>query len=86
VSWRRAFVVITFVFAILNVVNQCSPGYCGRYGFPFAYRWWSDAVLIINGTNVGAGRDPTALWLNAATYLSSALIMALIYRVPLRRR
>jgi len=34
---------------VVNTVNQCRSGWCGRYGFPLAYFSWSDAIAGFNG-------------------------------------
>ena len=46
-----AFVFV--VFAILNVANLCGSSWCDRRGFPFTYRSWSDAQVVMNGENLG---------------------------------
>ena len=61
--YRFIFYSSAVVFFGLNVINSCSPGWCERFGFPFAYSSWSDAVLSFNGnvpspwSPVGAGFD-----------------------------
>ena len=78
--WRRGFVGAAFVFLVLNLANQCSPGYCERFGFPFAYWWWSDALLIVNGQNLTGGNSMAALAANVAAFLSVSAIIAFFYR------
>jgi hypothetical protein len=34
---------------VLNTVNACNPGWCARYGFPFAFYEWSDGLIMMNG-------------------------------------
>jgi hypothetical protein len=40
-------------FVAANTLNLCSPGWCDRRGFPFEYKGWSDAQLIMNDVNYG---------------------------------
>lgn len=58
--WRLSCAAACIVFAVMNTANLCSPGWCGHFGFPLPYRWWSDAMLIMDGRNVSAG----ASWMN----------------------
>jgi hypothetical protein len=44
--------VTLLFFLFINTVNQCSPGWCGAYGFPLHYSEWSDAKVIFNGVNL----------------------------------
>jgi hypothetical protein len=54
----------TAIFALLNLANWCSPGWCERFGFPFPYSWWSDGIMIMNGVNLTAGVSRLALFGN----------------------
>lgn len=84
-KWRVAFVAIALLFAALNLANWCQPGWCGRYGFPFAYSWWSDAFVIVNGQNLSAGESSSALAANALVFAGVAAAMAVLFRLVNRR-
>jgi len=58
-----------------NALNQCSPGWCSRYGFPFAYYAWSDAVVMFDG-EPSQNFHPTALLLDAALVILCAGALA----------
>lgn len=45
-TWRAAYAAVAFAFVLVNVTNSCRPGWCGRYGVPFVYYEWSDAVIM----------------------------------------
>ena len=75
--WRAAFVASAIVFAILNLMNWCR-GLCARYGFPFAYLTWSDAMTTIRG-----GSHPGAIVANIVVLAGIASILSILYR---RRR
>jgi len=53
---RVSFYAAAVAFFALNVVNGCTPGWCERFGFPFAYSAWSDAVVTFDGTFLRRGR------------------------------
>ena len=74
-KWRIAFVGACFGFAFLNLANWCSPGWCERFGFPFPYSWWSDAIIIMNGKNLSAGASTLALAANFATFAFVVVVM-----------
>jgi hypothetical protein len=80
IRWRFAFVTAALAFFALNLINQCSPGWCGWFGFPLPYRWWSDGVIVMNGTNLTAGTLPIAVFINSATFLSVAVVASVTYR------
>jgi len=75
-KWRAAFVATAFVDAVLNVVNTCAPGWCGRYGFPFAYWWWSDAIVVFNGKNLTSGTSSLAVVGNVLVLLGCGIAMS----------
>jgi hypothetical protein len=75
--WRLKFGLISFVFTILNIANWCSPGWCERFGFPFPYSWWSDAIIVMNGKNLTAGTSLIAFVANISVFL---LIVAALGR------
>lgn len=78
--WRPAAltVVTILVLAVLNAVNLCAPGWCGAYGFPFPYYFWSDAIPIINDVCLGC---PTLKPLAAVADAACALVLcAFLYR------
>lgn len=64
VGWRLLFLSVIAIFALLNLANWCSPGWCERFGFPFPYSWWSDGIMIMNGVNLTAGVSRLALFGN----------------------
>ena len=66
VRYRASFFSVAFAFAVLNVTNWCSPGWCERFGFPLPYSWWSDAIIIMNGKNLTAGTSIAAFVANLA--------------------
>ncbi len=55
-------------FGAINILNRCASGWCGRYGFPFLYYEWSDAVVVFNGV-VPEPFRPEAVGLNALVFL-----------------
>jgi hypothetical protein len=77
---RCWFVALLLAFALLNCVNWCSPGWCERLGFPLAYSSSSDAVVVMNGTNVAGGFDKMAIFLNAVVAAAAAGTLAMSYR------
>lgn len=82
-AWRSAALVTyacSALFGVLNIVNFCSPGWCGRYGFPFAYYEWSDSVMIFDGVWPDP-YHPEALPLNAGVFLGVLAMLLLIVRV-----
>lgn len=78
--YRAYFAGSVLLFAVLNCANWCSPGWCERYGFPFRYSWWSDAIVIWNGRNLTAGFSKIALLLNVATAVVASWALAVFYR------
>lgn len=59
---------------VVNTVNQCQPGWCGRYGFPLAYFSWSDAMVGFNGDS----QRPfslTAAIVDSAVVVSGAVLI-----------
>jgi len=83
--WNLGFWLIAFVFTVLNIANWCSPGWCERFGFPFPYSWWSDAIMIINGENLTAGHSLIAFLTNILVFLFVVAALACSYRRSLRR-
>lgn len=79
-AWRSAYAAIVVSFAFLNVANWCSPGWCERFGFPFAYSWWSDAIIVMNGQNLTAGSSMIAAVLNACVLIGIGAVLSLRYR------
>lgn len=84
-SWRVAFVGLSLLFLAANVANWCQPGWCVRLGFPFAYSWWSDAVVVMNDENVSAGTSGLALAGNAFCATMAATLMSVSYRLHSKR-
>lgn len=78
--WHLSFWAIAFAFALLNIANWCSPGWCHRFGFPFSYSWWSDAIIIMNAKNLTAGTSYIALGANIALFLFAVAGLRLAYR------
>ena len=82
-SWRAAALATyacSGLFGVLNIVNFCSPGWCGRYGFPFAYYEWSDSVMVFNGVWPDP-YHPERIPLNAAVFVGAIAIILLIVRI-----
>ena len=79
-SWHLKFWLIALVFTVLNVANWCSPGWCERFGFPFPYSWWSDAIIIMNGENLTAGFSFMAVLANVSLFLLVVAVLSLSYR------
>jgi hypothetical protein len=63
-------------FGAMNTANFCNPGWCGRYGFPFPYFTWSDAMIIWNGQPPDNLHE-VSLVLNILVFFA---VTALIYR------
>jgi hypothetical protein len=78
--WRVAFVAFVLVFAAFNFANWCSPGWCERFGFPFPYSWWSDAIFVINGVNVGAGHSTFAVLANVVVLIFVSVAFSVSYK------
>jgi hypothetical protein len=78
--WHHTFWLSAFVFALLNVTNWCSPGWCERFGFPFSYSWWSDAIIIWNGENLTAGTSLVALGANILAFVFFVAALGWSYR------
>ena len=78
--WRLGFWLIAFAFALLNIANWCSPGWCERFGFPFSYSWWSDAIIFMNAENLTAGHSLVALAANIAVFCSAIAALAFSFR------
>ena len=72
---RAVFWVTAATVATLNLSNWCSPGWCERFGFPFPYSWWSDAIVIMNGVNLTAGTSTLAVVADTAILLGAAIVM-----------
>jgi len=79
-GWHLKFWLIALAFTILNLANWCSPGWCERFGFPFPYSWWSDAIIIMNGENLTAGLSLLALAANITVFLFAVAVLARSYR------
>src|ERR1051325_8733798 len=81
---RRAvvlrFAALFFGYASLNTINWCQPGWCGRFGVPLTYWWWSDEILIINGTDVHAGFSVAALAGDVAIFAVLCTVLAAVRR------
>ncbi|MEA2238605.1 MAG: hypothetical protein QOC81_3329 [Thermoanaerobaculia bacterium] len=72
---RGVFWLTAVVLATLNLANWCNPGWCARFGFPFPYSWWSDAILIMNGVNFSEGTNPIAIIADAAILLLGVILL-----------
>jgi hypothetical protein len=79
--WRAGFAALVIGFIVLNVANWCSPGWCGRFGFPFSYSWWGDVILEINGQNLSAGTSVKAFVANVCVLLVAIAALAVSYRL-----
>jgi hypothetical protein len=78
--YRFCFVVLALGFAMLNCINWCAPGWCGRFGFPLTYSWFSDGVLVVNGESVSVGWSSGALASNIIIAAVAAAGSAAVYR------
>jgi len=65
----------TSFFGVANTVNRCQPGWCGRYGFPFVYFSWSDAVAIVNGKS-GTPFNAVASVVDAAIIIAGVFLIS----------
>ena len=74
--YRWALDGLALLLVALNVANWCQPGWCGRFGFPFSYEWWSDAIVM----GVSAGFSATAAVGDAAVGLAAVSLLARSYR------
>ena len=79
---RGVFWLTAVALATLNLANWCSPGWCARFGFPFPYSRWSDAILVMNGVNFSESTNTPALVADAAILLLGVTVFprALIRR------
>lgn len=59
---------------VVNTVNQCQPGWCGRYGFPLTYFSWSDAIGVFNGQSQ-TPFNLTAAIVDGAVVVSGAVLI-----------
>lgn len=73
---RTVFWVTAVALSTLNLANWCSPGWCQRFGFPFPYSWWSDAILVMNGVNLTAGTSILAIVADFIILLGAAVVAA----------
>jgi hypothetical protein len=78
--YRVCYFAVLLVCAVLNTVNWCSPGWCERFGFPVAYWWWSDSVVMIDGQHLGAGSDTIAIIINAGVAVGAAAALSVAYQ------
>jgi hypothetical protein len=78
--YRAACMATLVALGALNITNWCNPGWCERYGFPFPYSWFSDAILIMNGRNWTAGFSALALLGNATAAALAAVALSRAYR------
>jgi hypothetical protein len=78
--YRSSFVALLFLLALLNLTNFCAPGWCERFGFPFPYTWWSDAIVMVDGRNLTAGFSTIAILLNVAVAAGGFIALAMAYR------
>jgi hypothetical protein len=88
VTPRRLFLPgsVLAVLVFLNVRNQCQPGWCGDFGFPFIYSHSSDEIPEINGVVHGPWFSAKAL---AADILICLAVVMVAYGVSVlagRRR
>ena len=84
--WHLKFWLTAFAFTVLNIANWCSPGWCERFGFPFPYSWWSDAIISMNGENLTEGLSLLALTGNMMVFLFVVAVLSRSYRRSLRQR
>jgi hypothetical protein len=79
---RIAFWATAGILATANLTNWCSPGLCERFGFPFPYSWWSDAIVVFNGVNLSAGTSVLAGSANVIVLVGAAIIAARAFARP----
>jgi hypothetical protein len=79
-KYRCWFVALVLGFVLLNCANWCSPGWCERFGFPLAYSWWSDGMVILDGKNWSAGFSSAAIVLDVLIAGAASLAVAGSYR------
>jgi len=74
-------------FAVLDTTNLCNPGWCGRYGFPFEYREWSDGIIDSKdfGIEPVAGRVAIAVALDSLLAVSASVAVFLGARNLMKR-
>ena len=80
IRWRIAFTTLMIAFTVLNLANLCNPGWCARFGFPFPYLWWSDAVVEINGKSWSAGTSIAAAAADVAVVVVGSLALSVAWR------
>ena len=73
---RTVFWATALALATLNLANWCSPGWCTRFGVPFSYSWWSDAIIVMNGVNLTAGSSLIAIIADFIILLGVAVVAA----------
>jgi hypothetical protein len=77
--WRIGFYLFGVATMLANSINLCSPGWCVRFGFPFAYYSWSDAVMVFNG-EMPSPWSPAAAALDVIAFAAGSVAMGLAYR------
>lgn len=80
IRWRMKLWLAALAFTLLNVANWCSPGWCERFGFPFRYSWWSDAIIVMNGKSITAGTSRIAFVANISVFLLVVAALGRAYR------
>ena len=85
---RRLFLPgsVLAVLLFLNVRNQCQPGWCGDFGFPFVYRHFSDEIPELNGVVHGPWFSGRALAADIVICLAVVLVAYGVSFVIGRRR
>ena len=77
--WSVGFYSFTVAVILANSMNMCSPSWCGRFGFPFPYYSWSDAIIVFNGES-SSPWSPTAAILDVIVYVIGSAAIGVVYR------
>jgi hypothetical protein len=85
---RRALLFFAWVvaFIALNVINYCSPGWCETIGFPFAWRYWSDAILTFGDRDLMLVQAIVDIARPVIAALLDLLVFIVVARVLTSRR
>ena len=70
---------IAFVCTI-NLLNQCVPGWCGTYGYPFVYHNWSDALILVDFAD-GLSTSDAINWGAAAGDALAGVVLVLLAQI-----
>jgi hypothetical protein len=81
---RRALLFYAWLVAFTgaNVVNTCTPGWCGRIGLPFPWDTWSDAILTGPADRLSEFMSAAFVVFAAVADLSTFLLVAALLVRP----